>query len=170
MFTQRSVMRNEYSNLNQSVVKIDYTDFNIKTTAVAAAISHEHGILKWKNYGKSVKAVDFLDFVKRIHRKMKDQKFALFMDNLSVHYTKIVKEYLKEHDITQIFNAAYYPQGNPIELVFAQVKREFRTLRTNQIVNGIKQETIRTIDLSFKDIPKEHVQNCITHTLRILKV
>ena len=50
---------------------------------------------------------------------------------------KIVKQYLADNDITQIFNAAYYPQGNPIELVFAQVKRHFYSLRTNLIANGL---------------------------------
>ena len=90
------------------------------------------------------------------------------MDNLSVHHMKIVKEYLEKNDITQIFNAAYYPQGNPIELVFSQVKRYFYSLRTNLIANGMKQDTLKTIRLSFENVKPYKVSNCIDHTLRIL--
>ena len=83
---------------------------------------------------------------------MKYRRYVLFMDNLRVHKANVVKEYLAETGVRIIFNVPYFPQGNPIELVFAQVKREFKTLRTNQIVNGLRQQTVRTVNLSFQEV------------------
>ena len=123
-------MTREYSNVNENI-QIDLKDFNIKTTAVVAAISSRDGLVLWKDYGKSVDALKFVDFLRRVHERMKYRRYVLFMDNLRVHKATVVKEYLAETGVQIIFNVPYFPQGNPIELVFAQVKREFRTLRTN---------------------------------------
>jgi hypothetical protein len=35
-----------------------------------------------------------------------------------------------------LFNAAYYPDGNGIELIFAQVKLKFKKMRVQAILNG----------------------------------
>ncbi len=41
------------------------------------------------------------------------------MDNLSVHKSKKVRDFIESNNMYQVFNAPYYPDGNPIELVFA---------------------------------------------------
>lgn len=79
MFTQRSVMKQEFSNLNQNI-QIDYKDFNIKTTAVVAAMSYDDGMLLWKDYGRSVDQIKFVDFLKRLKIKMKNRRFAILLD------------------------------------------------------------------------------------------
>ena len=47
------------------------------------------------------------------------------MDNLSVHKTLAAQTAYRHLDIKPIFNLAYSPEYNPIELVFSQVKRIF---------------------------------------------
>ena len=107
MFTQRSVMSTEYSNAYENI-QIDHKDFNIKTTAVVAAISSRDGLLLWNNYGKSVDRYKFLDFLKLLHEKVKYRRYILFMDNLRVHKTKVVKEYLSSIQREIIFNVPYF--------------------------------------------------------------
>ena len=44
MFTQRSVLNREYSNIGCNI-EVNAQDFNLKTTAVLAGITQEHGML-----------------------------------------------------------------------------------------------------------------------------
>ena len=87
MFTRRTIMKREYSNLNQNI-EVDFARFNMRTTATIACISQEQGLVLWKDYGKSVTIEKFLDFLKLLRYKMKSKPFFLFMDNLSVHRNK----------------------------------------------------------------------------------
>ena len=169
MTTQRTVMTREYSNLRTNI-QIDLKDFNIKTTAVVAAISSEHGILLWKDYGKAVSSEDFVDFIKRLKGKAGKRQLSLYLDNASIHRAKVVKSFCEAAGVELIFNPPYFPQGNSIELLFAQQKRAFKALRTNQIVNGMKQDTLRTITLSYEAVSNDHIRNFIARTLKILGV
>ena len=38
------------------------------------------------------------------------------MDNATIHHTKKIKEYIKKKDINVIYNMAYCPEFNPIEM------------------------------------------------------
>ena len=44
--------------------------------------------------------------------------------------------YMATHKMDPIFNASYYPDGNPIELVFSQVKNIYKRLKLNEFING----------------------------------
>ena len=101
-------MSREYSNRRENI-QMDHKDFNIKTTAVAAAITSEHGMLLWRDYGKSVVTDDFLDFLKRVKATAGKRKIALILDNLNVHKTLVVRNYCAAADLTLIFNAPAYP-------------------------------------------------------------
>jgi len=47
-------------------------------------------------------------------------------------------------------NAAYSPDMNPIELTFSMVKREYKGLRLNAILNGEKKKTTMLLKRAFK--------------------
>ena len=59
MFTTRAIMTREYSNRGSNI-EVNPQDFNIKTTAVIAAISEEHGILSSECYDRSVNTDKFI--------------------------------------------------------------------------------------------------------------
>ena len=61
---------------------------------------------------------DFLDFLIRLDNLVKGKPFVVFMDNLSVHRSKKVRELMDQLKIEPIFNVAYSPEYNPIELCF----------------------------------------------------
>lgn len=56
------------------------------------------------------------------------------MDNLSVHRSKKVQEKANSIGIPLIFNAAWNPEGNPIEEIFVKVKHLYKKIKLNKIV------------------------------------
>ena len=50
----------------------------------------------------------------------------LFMDNLSVHKTRLVKELYEELELTPIFNAPYSPKYNGIESYWFLLKQIYK--------------------------------------------
>ena len=49
----------------------------------------------------------------------------MFLDNLRVHHMKEVKAHAASHSISLWYNAAYSPEFNPIEGLWAYAKRNF---------------------------------------------
>ena len=61
-------------------------------------------------------------------------QICLFMDNSSVHWTKNVKEILRENELTCIFLPQYAPDMTSVELFFGQLKRMIWGKRSNSIL------------------------------------
>jgi len=71
-------------------------------------------------------------------------EFGLYLDNLSVHKTKAVKEKFAELNIHPIYNIPYSPDFNGIESYFSIVKGEYKNLWMQLYVKG---EAIEPEDL-----------------------
>ena len=87
MFTLRSVNTREFSNKYQNIA-VDISSINIKTTAVIAAITYEHGVLLHGCFDRSVNIDKFKFFIDELRKKLGNRKAVIFMDNLSVHRAK----------------------------------------------------------------------------------
>ena len=61
---------------------------------------------------------------------------AIFMDNLRVHHSRLVRARLGHLDIASVFNIAYSPKFNPIELVFGKLKHAFKKERLGHLSRG----------------------------------
>jgi hypothetical protein len=83
---------------------------DIKTTAVIAAITKEHGMLGFQTFGKSVDIPKFVHFLQHIKSQLPNQKVAVFMNQLAVHRSNIVKAEMERLDFTAIFNTSYSPE------------------------------------------------------------
>ena len=59
MFTHKSIMSREYSNLYQNI-EVNPANFDIQTTAVIAGITREHGMLINEAYKRSVNTEKFI--------------------------------------------------------------------------------------------------------------
>ena len=99
--------------------------------AVIAGISYEAGQELIHIQSDAVDRNDFALYVKELHDKQNGQKIVLFLDNLSVHHTDVVKEVCKDLDIKLIFNMPYSPDTNPIESTFSVVKNAYKRARMN---------------------------------------
>jgi len=82
---------------------------------------------------------------------------ALFLDQLSVHRSKVVQERMEELGIHCIFNAAYNCNAMPCENIFAFAKKKFRERRLNWVLNGIKDDPESNIIRSFNEIKLHEV-------------
>lgn len=67
------------------------------------------------------------------------------LDNCAVHHSKMVAKCASDLDIELIFLRPYSPQMNPIELVWAEVKQQFRKDLLLAYVAGKKTVYIREI-------------------------
>ena len=104
-----------------------------------AAISKDKGREHYRVFLKSVNAPKFIEWLRELRAHSGDDKVALFMDNLGSHRADDSKEAMRELGFRWIYNVAYSPEYNPIELTFSQLKKNFRTLRAQKLV-GLRQE------------------------------
>ena len=68
---------------------------------------------------KSINKAKFLVFLDELRRRHWADDIALFLDNLSVHHSKDVKERMEELGMPAVFNSPYSCANNPIEMAFA---------------------------------------------------
>ena len=83
---------------------------------------------------------------------------------MSVHTCNFTKHWMAHHDYKWAFNAPYYPDGNPIEFVFAIAKREYKKAKLQAIA---KKQTVASsdqIDVAFKKVKKGQVKKCINRS------
>jgi len=109
----------------------------------------------------SANAKKFMDFLKEVTEKVKNK--YLLMDNARIHHSIIIKEYMKSNNKNNneiLYNIPYNPETNPIELIFSQVKGNYRKMNNK---NGLNIN--RIIDKSFKKINSETISNCFIKSL-----
>ena len=58
------------------------------------------------------------------------------MDQLQVHHFRQSKEAMEELKIEWVLNASYSLDFNPIELIFSQVKRRYRSSKLGKLAQG----------------------------------
>jgi len=109
---------------------MDLKSLNSKPVAVVAAITAEHGVLTWLAFDFSVDIPKFLQFLKHLLKAAKGRKICVFMDNLHVHRSELVKQFMRSQDIQWMFNVPYCPETNPIEGVFSLVKKNFKEIKS----------------------------------------
>lgn len=92
-------------------------------SSVISAISNR-GKMHWMALKEALNAESFITFLKQLikHRK---RKVILIVDNLRVHHSKIVKEWLEEnkHRIELFYLPSYSPELNPDEYLNNHLKR-----------------------------------------------
>ena len=95
----------------------------------------EHDMFHHEISDKTMKAQDFLSFLKRLIQKIEEKNkflgpfqkpsYVLFLDNAPTHTDKGVLEFLKNQEIEVLFAVPFSPELNPIELFFSEVKKSF---------------------------------------------
>ena len=75
---------------------------------------------------------------------------------------------MKELNFRPIFNVKYMPEFNPIETVFAHMKRWYAKQRTNALVNGEAIKVKALIRKAFKSVRKVTIKKSIERSLRLI--
>jgi hypothetical protein len=69
----------------------------------------ENGVDHCSIHLKSVKDVDFGNFLRQLRDMFPDQRIAIFMDNMRVHHSRLSRQAYEELKLTPLFNIPYSP-------------------------------------------------------------
>ena len=106
----------------------------------------------------------FIEYLETLLPCLDDKVKVILMDNVAFHKSKRVKELLHSYRIAPLFIPPYSPRCNPIEEVFSEMKRTFRTSKENTFQKNL-MKTITNIQ-EYKSIQKhynhtrQYVQSC----------
>ncbi len=81
------------------------------------------GQMRWKVFAGALNATILIRFLQRLTRQQKKKTF-LILDNLRVHHSKILREWLQANadKIAVFYLPSYSPELNPDELLSADLK------------------------------------------------
>lgn len=151
IFSKTTMMPLEWSR-RRTNLQVDQTKVYTGYHAVIAAVSEAKGVELIHIQDRAVNAFDFGRYIGDLSRANSKRPFALFMDNLRAHKTNVMKMMYARLDITPLYNVPYFPDGNPIEACFSQVKRHFKSKRLNCIINNKEFITNDAIREAFDEI------------------
>jgi len=73
-------------------LKIDKAKIGFKCIAVVGAINVQGRVVALLQRDLSMKISDFVEFLRVLRTRMKRQKTYIFLDNLQVHHTHLVRD------------------------------------------------------------------------------
>ena len=112
-------------------------------------------------FKNSVNTAKFNVYLEELRAKFPFDDMCLYMDNLAVHKSKVVRERMDELSFKYIYGPAYSPDLNPIETVFSMAKGKIKKARLAAICNGYKIDIWKTVKDSFDKIEVLKIGNCI---------
>jgi transposase len=107
----------------------------------------------------SLKSNKFINFMNKVKINT-NNKLTFFLDNASIHRSKIFQKYIKENNLKIIYNVPYHSHLNPIEYIFSLLRRELLNGDTSSLENIGKIITNFKKNLD-KDIIKNIFNKCI---------
>lgn len=131
--------------------------------SVISAINNQ-GKMQWMALKEALNADTFIDFLKRLikHRK---RKIFLIVDNLRVHHSKLVKQWLEKHKerIELFFLPSYSPELNPDEYLNQTLKHE--TFKGGPAHDEITLRAKVKVAMFMLSIQPSKVASCFHHPL-----
>jgi hypothetical protein len=121
MFTTATRLTHAYS-AQKSNVNIAEVASTVQALAVVAGISSERGLETFYIQQRSINSQSFISFLENLIEINPGTRLTLFLDNCTVHHSKMVASFVKDNGITLVFNVPYSPQYNPIEHYWGLVK------------------------------------------------
>jgi putative transposase len=140
MFTFNTFSTRAWSAKHQSI-EVNDADIRIKSMAFLGAISDNEGLEAYTIHAHAITTKEFVEFVEMLSAKFHGQDFAIFMDNLQVHKTKVVLDTCKRLKARPIFNVPYSPDFNGIETYFSLLKGEYKKLILERLIKGVKVDS-----------------------------
>lgn len=89
------------------------------------AISSKRGLVYFEVFSGSNNSTTFSGFIARLRHRTPG-KAIVIMDNLSIHKAKIVSDLFDEEEFRQIFLPTHSSTLNPIERLWAVVKKPWK--------------------------------------------
>lgn len=148
-----------YAPIGQTpVLRIETTKFKVN---MMSAITNQ-GKLRFMLYKDNMNADKLIDFLKRLI-KDSDKKVFLILDNLKVHHSKKVTEWLSNNKgkIEVFYLPSYSPEYNPDEYLNGDLKRNIGVKAQAHSVDDIEKST-RSF-MKKLQLDKTHVKSYFKH-------
>lgn len=162
VFSKLSMPKLEWSARGSSIC-VDQDRVRTGYVAVCAAIELGRGVQGLHIQPKALKQFDYCQFLYWLRYMNGNEPLAIYMDNLSIHKTDSTMAAYRYLNIQPLFNLAYSPEYNPIELVFSQVKHNFKQARLQKLANGEAFDVVAAVEDAFHDVPAAKIDACIRH-------
>ena len=91
VFTQRSTIKKVWAKTSEEAT-IFKDSYGFNCTSVVAATNLKGETVALVTSGKSIKAPEFVQFLKQIRNRMGKSKVYIFLDNLRMHHMPIIKD------------------------------------------------------------------------------
>ena len=132
------------------------TNQHIKINMISA-ISNQ-GKLRFMFFEDNMTSQKFIAFLERLIR-YEDKKIIFIVDNLKVHHSKKVKEWLEKHrkQIEVKYLPSYSPELNPDEYLNGNLKRNIAKKRKVSTVSALKNNAKSIMQDFRKD--KNHIKS-----------
>lgn len=141
--------------------RVQSTAVRMRRLTLLLAVSSEK-VVHYKLFAGSCNSSVFSKFIDEIPS---DAPRAILMDNVAFHKTKAVKEAMKKANFSEWFVPPYSPEYNPIEYVFAALKKK---LRAHVDVHGVL--TDGAIDsLIGLTLSQKVLDSCFRHCWKLLE-
>ena len=167
LFTKSTVQTRDFSRKGTNI-EVNSNVTYMKPLSVVASISTDAKVEHLLIHKGSTNQQLFIKFLRQLRGKLANERVAVFMDNLRVHATKLVRATMDELDFVPVYNVRYMPDYNPIETVFATVKRDFKQQRLNRLVNGLSFSPNVLIRRAFRQVKPTNIDACIRASLRLI--
>lgn len=120
------------------------------------------GKVRFMVYNKTMNSQTFIKFLNRLIKDT-DQKVFLILDNLRVHHSKLVKEWLSDHQekIELFFLPSYSPELNPDEYLNCDLKGGVHSSTPAKSASELKKKTISHLRMLQKR--PQRVRNYFKH-------
>ena len=105
-------------------------------------------------------SVNFLRFMNQVLRTYPGRQLHVVVDNLNIHKMLVVRSAIEAAGATPVYLPTYSPELNPIELLWADLKRDLRTLAINDEV-----QLRRAVRRLRRRVPTRKVAGWFGHAL-----
>lgn len=102
-------------------------DFRRQKVSCAMAVTTK-GMLHQETQPASFGKTSFIKFLTNVIEKSDQTIDVLLMDNIQFHHSREVQDLAIKHNMRIIYTPPYSPEFNPIEMYFANLKRNFRRM------------------------------------------
>ena len=168
-FTSNQIRARYWAKAGDASLKIDKAKIGLKWIPVAA-IDVQGRVVALLQRDLSIKTSDFVDFLRALRTRMKKQKTYIFLDNLQVHHTHLVKDNAVKNNQVLIFNASYWSHLNPIERLWAVAKRQFIKDCVTDADFRLQEEIKALVKKSILEASSETLEKHVFSCLKLMKI
>ena len=157
VFTSKQIQSRVWYFKGEKNVTVPKRALGFKAIAVVAAIDRNGRVIGLTLADGSIGKHQFRYFIDSCTETRGQRTTHLFLDNLRLHHMKEIKEYAAQKSMSLWYNAAYSPQLNPIEFLWAYAKRNFKRHCIHEADFKNRSKLYRLVREAILDVPATYL-------------